>query len=435
MAELIGALASGITLAGLFKICVDTFGIIRTCKNQERDLKKLTLRLNIERCRLYNWGEAMRLTRSDKQRSPLEDYPGKNIVQETLETIFQLLNDTQKIESIYGCRQLSDLNDTDDKPMELEGPEESPVTVLAASFSNFGNLINAKPQTLHKTRWVVYDRKKFSLLMIELKELVDGLQDITGPLVSVAKLGSMMRKAIRSIRDVDTLTLVSEVTKDDHPNLSVAASAKAETVSMPASTWRDIASWTNAVHVHDGLQVDITEEIEGMDITELKARLLRDSLEQQHREHDYHPPPKESPTYGRPFDNQYLSMSVNPMFRPETTERVPYYAPYQRTAWSQDQGQDHIATPGNLSQQQLYDLHAYKLKLEVSALEEAARKAAAREAATKEAAATKKVSTEEKIPAKEAPIIFHDAYQRSYKLPFHLCEKWRVSPKSSLYEN
>ena len=281
MAELIGALAGGITMAGLFKICVDAFGIIPTCKNQECDLKKLTLRLNIETCRLYSWGEAMRLTRSDKQRSPLEDYAGKDIVQETLETIFQLLNDTQKIESKYGCRQISDLKDTDDKPIELEGPEESPVTVLAASFSNSGNLINAKPQTLHKTRWVVYDRKKFSLLMIELKELVDGLQDITEPLFSVTKLGSMMRKVIRSIRDVDTLTLVSEVTKEDHPSLSVAASAKAETVSMPASTRRDIAGWTNEVHVHDGVQVDITEEIEGMDITELKARLLRDSLEQQ----------------------------------------------------------------------------------------------------------------------------------------------------------
>ena len=81
-----------------------------------------------------------------------------------------------------------------------------------------------------------------------------------------------------------------------------------------------------------------------------------------------------------------------------------------------------MATPGDLSQQQLFDLHAYKLKLEASALEEAAKEAAAREAAV-----TKKVFTEEKIPDKKAPIIVHDAYQCTYKLPFELCAKCRVS--------
>lgn len=169
-----------------------SFGLARV---KNAILKNFTLRLNIERCRLYIWGEAMRLTWFDKQRSPLEDSAGKNIVQETLETVLQLLYDTQKIESKYGGRQLSDLKDPDDKAVELEGPEESPVTVLVACFSNFSNLINVKPQTLYKTQWVVHDRKKFSLLMIELQELVDGLQDITGPLVNLTQLESNDEKS------------------------------------------------------------------------------------------------------------------------------------------------------------------------------------------------------------------------------------------------
>lgn len=173
-----------------------------------------------------------------------------------------------------------------------------------------------------------------------------------------------------------------------------------------------LAGWTDAVHFHDGVQVDITEEIEGMDITELKARLLRDNLEQHHREHEYRPPPRESPMYGRPLTISTLACRSIRCSDLRLTERIPHYAACQWTALSQDQGQDHIATPGHISQQQLYDMHAYKLEFALSALEEAA----------KEAAATKKVS-EEKILGRNAPIMFHDAYQRAYKLPFHLCEK------------
>ena len=417
MAELLGALASGITLAGLFRICVDAFGIIRTCKNQERDLKKLTLRLNIERCRLYNWGEAMQLTGPDKQKSPLDDYDQKNVVQGTLEMIFQLLNDTQKIESKYGCRQTCDLKDTNNQPVQLEGPEESPVTVLAASFSNFGNLTNPKPQSLHKTRWVVNDRKKFGFLLVELKDLVDGLQDITERLISITRLESMMRKAIRSIKNVDTLTLVSEVTQEDHPDLSVAASNKAETVSMPASTWQEIANWTKGVRVSDDAQVDIAEELEGMGITELKERVLRNHLEQQHKRQENSPPPQEHSTYEGPFDSQYPNMPAsNQMPRPGMPEQAPQHAAYQRP---QDQVQERTVPAYNLSPQQMYELHAFRLQLEASAADEAAMYAAAYASKKKESAGVEHLG-------KKAPVMFHDAYQRSYKLPFELCAKWRV---------
>jgi hypothetical protein len=62
MAEIIGLVASGMTIAGLFKICVEAFDLIQTGRHQELDVKKLTLRLNIEKCRLYTWGQVMGLT-------------------------------------------------------------------------------------------------------------------------------------------------------------------------------------------------------------------------------------------------------------------------------------------------------------------------------------------------------------------------------------
>jgi hypothetical protein len=62
MAEVIGAIASGITLAALFQICVEAFDIIYVAKNHDRDLKLLVLKLNIEKCKLVAWGQLLGLS-------------------------------------------------------------------------------------------------------------------------------------------------------------------------------------------------------------------------------------------------------------------------------------------------------------------------------------------------------------------------------------
>lgn len=56
MAEVLGAVASGITLAALFKACIDAFELIQVGRHQDVDYRKLKLRLNVERCRLFVWG-------------------------------------------------------------------------------------------------------------------------------------------------------------------------------------------------------------------------------------------------------------------------------------------------------------------------------------------------------------------------------------------
>ena len=61
--------------------------------------------------------------------------------------------------------------------------------------------------------------------------------------------------------------------------------------------------------------------------------------------------------------------------------------------------------------------------------EEAEKKLKEAEKAAEDAKAEAEKAAKLVAPEKKAPIMFHDAYQRSYKLPFHLCEKWRVRRK------
>lgn len=139
MAEVMGLVASGMTLAGLFKICIEAFDMIQTGRHQEVDLKKLMLRLNIEKCRLYTWGQAMGLTETINQNGtrPLDLCQFQDIVREALETVFQLFNNTHKIKETYGCRPFTEQDATQLRLAATEGT--NPVENLATSFANFKN--------------------------------------------------------------------------------------------------------------------------------------------------------------------------------------------------------------------------------------------------------------------------------------------------------
>jgi hypothetical protein len=275
MAEaIIGAIASGMTIAGLFKICVEAFDLIQTGRHQELDLKKLTLRLNIEKCRLYTWGQAMGLTEStsENQQRPLDLCQFSHLVKETLEVIFQLFNDSHKIKDTYGCRPSTE---HDSSQLHLaEASEAGPVRNLTTSFGNFkiGGNKRKRSTIVQKARWVVHDRKKFSKLITEVKDLIDGLQDVTKSLVTVADQSNLMRGGIRKIRSIETLSLVAEVCETDHPYLSGVASMQADTVSMATTSRRGIETWTDSIDVSNDIDMSSTD-LESLTVTELKHRL------------------------------------------------------------------------------------------------------------------------------------------------------------------
>ena len=86
--------------------------------------------------------------------------------------------------------------------------------------------------TTTQTRWVIHDRKKFSELVSEAKALIDGLQEITEALSTVARQEGMMRYGIQQIKDVDTLQLVAEVSQKIYPDMSDAASIKVDVLTI-----------------------------------------------------------------------------------------------------------------------------------------------------------------------------------------------------------
>ena len=95
MAEPISTAAGAITLAALFKLCIGAFELLRCAKSQEIELKKLDLKLNIEKCRLIVWGESMGSDFEQPSQDFLRDCKFHDVVWDALQLIRHLLPDSQ----------------------------------------------------------------------------------------------------------------------------------------------------------------------------------------------------------------------------------------------------------------------------------------------------------------------------------------------------
>src|SRR2546421_9982383 len=55
---------------GVVQTCVEAFDLIQASRKHDQDFQKLKLRLNIEKCRLYTWGQAMGFAEPSSDKKP-----------------------------------------------------------------------------------------------------------------------------------------------------------------------------------------------------------------------------------------------------------------------------------------------------------------------------------------------------------------------------
>ena len=90
--EVLGAVASGITLAALFKCTFEALDLIHLYQTQDVDFKRLQLQYSLEKCRLYTWGVQMGLA-DDSKQNLLSEWHSKELVEETLREVIIYLTD------------------------------------------------------------------------------------------------------------------------------------------------------------------------------------------------------------------------------------------------------------------------------------------------------------------------------------------------------
>ena len=110
MAEVIGVAASCLSIAGLFKLCIEAFDIIQTTQRQEHEHRYLALALAVEQVRLQHWGQSMGLVDCSitTKGSPLDQFVHKSVATGILELLEELLNGSKNLQQKYGCELKED---------------------------------------------------------------------------------------------------------------------------------------------------------------------------------------------------------------------------------------------------------------------------------------------------------------------------------------
>jgi len=68
-----------------------------------------------------------------------------------------------------------------------------------------------------RAHWAIHDRNKFTPLIQDLKDLIDGFNAITPNTTSRHK--RMVQRGLESLCDPEALELVQEATEDDYPGM------------------------------------------------------------------------------------------------------------------------------------------------------------------------------------------------------------------------
>lgn len=239
----IGAVA----LASLFSLCVQCFDLIDVASNLGIDYEILLVKLSIEKRRLMIWGEAVGILRPDEDRDLLLDDPDTRVlVKRILENVQKLFHDADALRSKYGLEKASE--NAARQTATVEGSIICTSLFETSSFVQFQKRVagyHQKAGLMSKTRWAIRDNGKFTSLITNLKDLLDGLDQITTSARTSILKGSLVRQETESISDLRTLKIIEESCSDaDWKNCASVASEYLTSVQpMHPSKLKAIHEW------------------------------------------------------------------------------------------------------------------------------------------------------------------------------------------------
>ena len=253
-----------ISLASMFKTCIECVEYVEAGKDMSRDLETTFALLDLQKCRFLLFGDKSGIlepTSSTKRIGYLDDEKYQPFIQNALNNIFLMFQDSKTLEDRYGMRDRGDSGksaeeDPGIKPIRRRGTDfkrninhrvKERYSALVQSLAekakvekiDVGDLegyaagIAQKQKAasfLAKARWAVHDKGKFRDLVDVLAKMIDSLLIF----ISVEReVEDSILDDIRAIRDPDRLGLILVACIRAHPAISQAAGDVIEIVSKP----------------------------------------------------------------------------------------------------------------------------------------------------------------------------------------------------------
>ena len=271
-------------LMALLKTCVECFEYIGAAKTYGRNLELLTTKFAVEQARLLIWGESVGISSTNPTGSNRVETPHvRPIVEQILNCIRLLFEDTNALTVRYGLKCTD--NEAPSSALLLAGPVDSPGLPLRlkASYVRFKSRIklnHKQTSTTKKAKWAIRDEKKFTSLVEEIHQLIDGLESVTNSAEIATKRAALIREELSTVEDHEDLRLIAEATADGNQQWSDAASLALGASVCGASIYDHVRDWISAVS--DGRRsttADCAESALSWDLAEASPSKLLAGLE------------------------------------------------------------------------------------------------------------------------------------------------------------
>ncbi|CAO1606013.1 hypothetical protein XANCAGTX0491_009512 [Xanthoria calcicola] len=257
-------------LMALLKTCVEYFEYIDAAKTYGRNLELLTTKFAVEQARLLIWGESVGISSANPTGSNRVETPHvRPIVEQILNCMRMLFEDTDKLTVRYGLKCMD--NEAPSSALLLAGSLGLP-RCLKASYVRFKSRIelnHKQTSTAKKAKWAIRDKEKFTSLVQEIHQLIDGLESVTNSAEIATKRAALIREELSTVEDHEGLRLIAEATADGNQQWSDAASLALGASVCGASSYDRVRDWMRAIS--DGRKstiVDCAESAPSWDLPE-----------------------------------------------------------------------------------------------------------------------------------------------------------------------
>ncbi|KAM0425291.1 hypothetical protein ACHAPT_009347 [Fusarium lateritium] len=170
MAETFGAVAGALSVAALFNNCVDCFGYIQLGRRFGRDFERYQLKLDITRCRISRWGEAIAINTNPHFATDTPHDITSQQAWRILDQIRLLFEEAQRSSSRY------------DPPAGSRALAPSELTLVARNLhgrmEDIAHRRQRRTGLWKKVAWALYDSKHLEKLVGDITGLVGDLEHL-----------------------------------------------------------------------------------------------------------------------------------------------------------------------------------------------------------------------------------------------------------------
>jgi Prion-inhibition and propagation len=222
--EVVGLTASAVALAALFSTCIECFEYFRAGQSLEPDLDTVLAKLDIEKTRLLIWGNHIGILNAttEGRHAALQNEQILGSLRSCLKQIESLLSSTEQLGLKYGMRDAGPTERTRSPTPVLS---KNGMGIFRASCVRFLAQIPSKsnrPGLATRTKWAIVDKTRFQGLVHDLKDFIDGLNQILP--VDRHIQDQIAMADIESITDLGGLRLIQEASEHSYPAWSSKAS-------------------------------------------------------------------------------------------------------------------------------------------------------------------------------------------------------------------